>query len=46
MEGVGTFSWADNRVYKGDYVNDKKHGQGTFEWPDGRSYVGCWENGK
>jgi hypothetical protein len=36
MEGKGTFTWADGRIYVGDYKNDKKHGTGIFKWPDGR----------
>ena len=36
MEGKGTFTWADGRIYVGSYLNDKKHGVGVFKWPDGR----------
>ena len=25
-EGVGTFRWADGRVYVGEFKNDKQHG--------------------
>ena len=32
--------------YKGQYVNDQKHGEGEFRWPDGRRYVGQWYNAK
>jgi hypothetical protein len=46
MNGRGTFKWPDNRVYEGEYLNDKKHGIGTFSWPDGRKYKGSWLNGK
>ena len=46
MHGYGDFSWADGRVYKGEYVDDKKEGQGVFIWPDGREYNGMWKNGK
>jgi len=46
MEGKGTFTWADGRIYVGDYKNDKKHGTGIFKWPDGRQYDGEWKNGK
>ena len=38
MEGKGTFSWTDGRVYEGEWVNNKKHGKGTFKWEDGRIY--------
>jgi antitoxin component YwqK of YwqJK toxin-antitoxin module len=33
-------------VYRGEYVDDKKHGIGKFTWPDGRVYDGGWANGK
>ncbi len=46
MEGEGTFSWHDGKIYKGSYKDDKKDGFGTLEWPDGRKYVGNWKNGK
>jgi len=26
MHGYGVFTWADGRVYEGDYVDDKKEG--------------------
>lgn len=28
----------DGREYKGDWANDKMHGNGTFNWVDGKSY--------
>lgn len=40
MNGEGTFEWQDGRKYKGNYLNDKKHGYGEFEWSDGRKYKG------
>ena len=46
MEGYGVFNWPDGRVYKGEYVNDKKEGYGEFEWSDGRKYYGFWKEGK
>lgn len=46
MDGQGLFSWADNRKYQGEYLEDKKHGYGVFTWPDGRQYDGQWVNGK
>lgn len=42
MEGHGTFTWTDGRLYVGEYKNDVKHGMGTFTWADGRTYVGEW----
>eukprot|EP00351_Strombidinopsis_sp_SopsisLIS2011_P002505 CAMPEP_0116879664 /NCGR_PEP_ID=MMETSP0463-20121206/11479_1 /TAXON_ID=181622 /ORGANISM="Strombidinopsis sp, Strain SopsisLIS2011" /LENGTH=70 /DNA_ID=CAMNT_0004529241 /DNA_START=699 /DNA_END=909 /DNA_ORIENTATION=- len=35
MQGKGTFTWADNRKYVGDYYDDKKDGFGIFTWDDG-----------
>lgn len=32
MDGKGSFIWPDGRSYKGDYKDDKKHGQGLFTW--------------
>jgi hypothetical protein len=32
MDGTGTFTWPDQRQYKGDYRDDKKEGFGIFEW--------------
>jgi len=26
FEGLGTYRWADGRVYVGEFKNDKKHG--------------------
>ena len=39
-------TWPDNRIYEGDYADDKKHGYGIFSWGDGRKYMGDWVNGK
>jgi len=46
MNGKGTYTWRDGRVYEGDYVMDKKHGHGKYRWADGRIYDGPWVNGK
>jgi hypothetical protein len=46
MHGKGVFTWADGRIYNGDYFNDKKHGYGEFTWPDGKKYCGLWQDGK
>ena len=40
MDGSGVFTWKDGRVYKGEFKNDKKHGQGYIKYPDGRKYKG------
>jgi len=46
MDGTGEFTWSDGRKYKGQYLEDKKHGYGEFEWKDGRKYKGNWAYGK
>ena len=46
MHGKGEFSWADGKIYIGDYKDDKKEGFGIFRWPDGRQYEGQWKDGK
>ena len=46
MHGFGIFTFADGRVYRGEYVRDKKEGPGVFEWPDGREFEGTWQDGK
>ena len=46
MTGKGEYKWVDGRSYRGEYVNDKKHGYGEYTWADGRRYIGQWENGK
>ena len=38
MHGYGIFTWADGRIYEGQYKEDTKHGIGTFIWPDGKIY--------
>ena len=44
--GSGDFTWPDGKVYRGNYVKDKKDGYGIFEWADGRKYIGYWKEGK
>jgi hypothetical protein len=46
MNGSGIFTWADGRVYEGDYVDDEREGNGVYRWPDGSMYVGGWKEGK
>ena len=40
MDGYGEFTWSDGKKYKGEYLDDKKHGDGVFTWPDGKNYTG------
>merc|ERR1711970_645540 len=46
MGPSGTMQWPDGRVYEGDFLEGRKHGEGTHWWPDGRSYRGQWKDGK
>ena len=46
MHGQGVYTWADGRIYEGEYRNDKKHGYGIYKWADGRIYQGWWYKGK
>jgi hypothetical protein len=46
MNGIGVFTWPDGRLYKGNYVDDKKEGWGKFVWQNGRVYEGEWLKGK
>ena len=46
MDGRGTFTWPDGRLYIGEFVKDKKEGSGIFLWTDGRKYDGEWKDGK
>ena len=45
MNGKGLMTWPDGRSYKGEYLNDQKHGFGIFSYFDGRKYIGQWKNG-
>ena len=40
MHGRGTYTWADGRLYDGEYKYDKKEGFGKYIWPDGKTYEG------
>ena len=46
MDGYGVYTWADGRIYEGQYEKDKKTGFGVYRWPDGRKYEGWWHKGK
>ena len=43
-KGIQTFGNGD--IYKGDFLDGKKHGQGTLILSGGEKYRGTWENGK
>ena len=40
ISGTGTYRWADGKVYKGMWLNNKMHGNGHLVWADGKEYVG------
>lgn len=43
MCGSGTFIYAvENDVYKGEFKDDKKHGQGKYEFSNGNFYEGSF----
>lgn len=41
--GKGKARWADGRMYHGDFINGKRHGDGMFVASDGQTrYSGGW----
>ena len=38
--GKGRFKYEDGRCYKGDFLDDIKHGEGEYTWLDKRKYFG------
>ena len=36
---------SEGRVYRGDVVDARPHGEGTMIWPSGATYTGTWEHG-
>ena len=42
LSGNGKTTMADNSMYEGTYVDNKKQGNGTYTWPDGKKYTGAW----
>ena len=43
--GFGTFTWADNAVYKGHWKDGKRHGSGIYTSGDGlHVYDGNWQD--
>lgn len=46
MNGFGEFHWK-NKLYIGEYSNDKKEGFGIYFWYDPpKAYIGMWKGGK
>ena len=36
---------SEGRVYRGEVLNGRPHGEGTLTWPSGAAYSGQWANG-
>ena len=41
----GKYTWADGRVYEGQFSKDLRDGMGEMRWPDGYTYRGPHEEG-
>ena len=41
----GVHTWADGRVYNGNYDGGREHGFGTLTFPDGTKYRGQFRKG-
>mgnify|MGYP003325944661 CR=1 FL=1 len=44
--GSGTWTYTDQTVYKGEWLNSKKHGKGIETWPNGYIYEGDFFDSK
>lgn len=44
--GIGTYLFADNAEYTGEWVNGVRTGVGCYDWADGSFYLGYFLNGK
>ena len=42
--GTGTWTYTDQTVYTGEWVNSKKQGKGIETWPNGYIYEGDFFN--
>ena len=40
MNGLGRESFADGRLYEGNYKDSKKNGYGIFKWSNGNYWMG------
>ena len=45
-KGHGTFKYADNSKYIGQYVDGEKEGKGVMTYSDGKRYEGTFKNKK
>ncbi|GHS93811.1 hypothetical protein AGMMS49949_07270 [Alphaproteobacteria bacterium] len=39
MEGQGVYTFADGRVYAGQFKAEKREGKGMYTWPSGAKFV-------
>lgn len=47
IEGYGEIYYIDDKIYKGFFKNNKKHGFGVFYWKNNdKVYLGFWKDGK
>jgi hypothetical protein len=47
MEGYGEYVYADGKIYKGLFLNGKKHGFGIYIISNKvQAFIGFWDNGK
>jgi hypothetical protein len=45
MDGTGTLTCADGRIFVGEFFCDSAT-TGTMSWPTGETFDGCFENNK
>jgi cell division septation protein DedD len=46
MNGQGTMTFPDGRIYEGQWKDENRNGQGTMSFPDGGRLVGQWKDGR
>ena len=46
IQGFGIYTWADGRIYEGQWLQGKQHGQGKYTAKDGKTGIGMWQYGK
>ena len=42
---LGTYTYENGNVYKGNWHEDQPHGEGSFTWKEGHTYVGEYRHG-
>lgn len=43
---MGVYHYASGGKYKGEWINDKKHGYGVIQYANNDKYEGNWKNGE